>query len=206
GGTDLDIPICRGSDSQLLKRLKVNIPKVHKCVVCGFTSEDIAAFHKHIPQHKSNGSSYKCQECGLCYTSNRSLSRHLFIVHRLKEPHGLARCNGRTRDDDENQRENKLDTTDENNDGKPNTKCKVCVKMFETEGNLTTLMRTHGMAFIKSKRMSAAEKDPEGAYQLSPQDSGPKHDSATSSLTSQPCWDMVANHQPSSTPSIRTIK
>ncbi|CAB1440590.1 unnamed protein product, partial [Pleuronectes platessa] len=148
----------RGSDSQLLKRPKVNIPKVKKCAACGFTSEDIAAFHKHIPQHKSDGSSYQCQECGLCYTSNRSLSRHLFIVHRLKEPHGLARCNGRTRDDDESQRENKLDVTDENNDGKPNTKCKVCGKMFETEGNLTTHMRTHGMAFIKSKRLSAAEK------------------------------------------------
>src|SRR4029434_2026873 len=37
-------------------------------------------------------------------------------------------------------------------------------------------------------------------------DSGPKHDSATSLLTSQPCWDMVAIHQPSTTPSIRTIK
>ncbi|CAB1418619.1 unnamed protein product [Pleuronectes platessa] len=49
-------------------------------------------------------------------------------------------------------------------------------------------------------------RDPEGAYQLSPHDSGPKHDSATSLLTSQPCWDMVAIHQPSSTPSIRTIK
>ncbi|KAM9338761.1 zinc finger protein 532 [Symphorus nematophorus] len=148
----------RGSDSQPLKRLKVNILKVHKCAVCGFTTEDIAAFHKHIPQHKSDGSSYQCQECGLCYTSHRSLARHLFIVHRLKEPQGLARYNGRGKDDDESQRENQLDVTDENNDGTPNTKCKVCGKMFETEGNLNTHMRTHGMAFIKSKRLSAAEK------------------------------------------------
>nr|XP_046231819.1 zinc finger protein 532 [Scatophagus argus]XP_046231820.1 zinc finger protein 532 [Scatophagus argus] len=148
----------RGSDSQPLKRLKVNILKVHKCAVCNFTTEDIAAFHEHIPQHKSDGSSYQCQECGLCYTSHRSLARHLFIVHRLKEPQGLARYNGRGKDDDENQRENQLGVTDENNDGTPNTKCKVCGKMFETEGNLNTHMRTHGMAFIKSKRLSAAEK------------------------------------------------
>lgn len=148
----------RGSDSQPLKRLKVNILKVHKCAVCGFTTEDIAAFHKHIPQHKSDGSSYQCQECGLCYTSHRSLARHLFIVHRLKEPQGLGRYNGRGKDDDESQRENQLDVTDENNDGTPNTKCKVCGKLFETEGNLNTHMRTHGMAFIKSKRLSAAEK------------------------------------------------
>ncbi|KAI3362235.1 hypothetical protein L3Q82_012559, partial [Scortum barcoo] len=148
----------RGSDSQPLKRLKVNILKVHKCAVCGFTTEDIAGFHEHIPQHKSDGSSYQCQECGLCYTSHRSLARHLFIVHRLKEPQGLGRYNGRGKDDDENQRENQLDVTDENDDGTPNTKCKVCGKMFETEGNLNTHMRTHGMAFIKSKRLSAAEK------------------------------------------------
>ncbi|TMS07978.1 Zinc finger protein 532 [Larimichthys crocea] len=148
----------RGSDSQPLKRLKVNILKVHKCAVCGFTTEDITAFHEHIPQHKSDGSSYQCQECGLCYTSHRSLARHLFIVHRLKEPQGLGRYNGRGKDDDESQRENQLDVMDENNDGTPNTKCKVCGKLFETEGNLNTHMRTHGMAFIKSKRLSAAEK------------------------------------------------
>ncbi|XP_070780718.1 zinc finger protein 532 isoform X1 [Enoplosus armatus] len=144
----------RGSSSQPLKRLKVNILKVHKCAVCGFTTEDITVFQEHIPQHKSDGSSYQCQECGLCYTSHRSLARHLFIVHRLKEPQGLARYNGRGKGDDESQRENQLDVTDENNDGTPNTKCKVCGKMFETEGNLNTHMRTHGMAFIKSKRLA----------------------------------------------------
>ncbi|XP_022077132.2 zinc finger protein 532 [Acanthochromis polyacanthus] len=148
----------RSSDSQPLKRLKVNILKVHKCAVCGFTTEDVTAFHEHIPQHKSDGSSYQCQECGLCYTSHRSLARHLFIVHRLKEPHGLGRYNGRGKGDEESQRENQLDVTDENDDGTPNTKCKVCGKMFETEGNLNTHMRTHGMAFIRSKRLSAAEK------------------------------------------------
>ncbi|TKS84352.1 Zinc finger protein 532 [Collichthys lucidus] len=120
--------------------------------------KETQAFHEHIPQHKSDGSSYQCQECGLCYTSHRSLARHLFIVHRLKEPQGLGRYNGRGKDDDESQRENQLDVMDENNDGTPNTKCKVCGKMFETEGNLNTHMRTHGMAFIKSKRLSAAEK------------------------------------------------
>lgn len=144
----------RAPDSQPLKRLKVNILKVHKCAVCGFTTENITAFHEHIPQHKSDGSSYQCQECGLCYTSHRSLARHLFIVHRLKEPQGLGRYNGRGKGDDESQRENQLDITDENNDGTPSTKCKVCGKMFETEGNLNTHMRTHGMAFIKSKRLT----------------------------------------------------
>ncbi|XP_061555186.1 zinc finger protein 532 isoform X1 [Phycodurus eques] len=145
----------RNLDLQPLKRLKVNIPKVHRCAVCGFTTEDVAAFHKHIPQHKSDGSSYQCQECGLCYTSPRSKARHLFIVHRLKVQ-GLNRFRGK--DDDESQRENQADVMADNDDGTPNTKCKVCGKLFETEGNLNAHMRTHGMAFIKAKRLSSAEK------------------------------------------------
>ncbi|CAI9569932.1 unnamed protein product, partial [Staurois parvus] len=34
----------------------------------------------------------------------------------------------------------------------------------------------------------------------------PKHDSTTALLTLQPCWNRVAVHQPSTTPSIWTIQ
>lgn len=136
------------STSQPLKKLKINVFKTHKCAVCSFTTEDIVRFHEHIPQHKTDVSSYQCRECGLCYTSHRSLARHLFIVHKLKEPQGIGRHNG--------QQENTPNP--EVNDGIPDTQCKVCSKTFETEGVLNTHMRTHGMAFIKSKRLSASEK------------------------------------------------
>lgn len=142
---------CRSLDSQPLKKLKLNIPKVQKCAVCGFNTENITAFHEHIPQHKSNGSSYQCKECGLCYTSPRSLSRHLFIVHRLKEPHRHGHHHSQVTAGDESQGENQLNSADENDDGAPNTRCKVCGREFETEAILNTHMRTHGMAFIKAK-------------------------------------------------------
>ncbi|XP_072310897.1 zinc finger protein 532 [Eucyclogobius newberryi] len=141
----------RGSDSGPLKKLKVNILKVRKCAVCGFSTENIATFHEHIHRHKCDGSSYQCKECGLCYTSPRSLSRHLFIVHRLKEPRGLGYCYKQGKGGDESQRENHLNSADENDDGAPNTRCKVCDRDFESEGILNTHMRTHGMAFIKAK-------------------------------------------------------
>ncbi|XP_051532775.1 zinc finger protein 532 isoform X2 [Myxocyprinus asiaticus] len=138
----------KSSSSQPLKKLKINVFKTHKCAMCSFTTEDIVRFHEHIPQHKTDVSSYQCRECGLCYTSHHSLARHLFIVHKLKEPQGLGRHNG--------QQENTPNP--EANDSIPDTQCKVCSKTFETEGALNTHMRTHGMAFIKSKRLNTAEK------------------------------------------------
>ncbi|KAM9213557.1 zinc finger protein 532 isoform 3-T3 [Leptosomus discolor] len=146
----------RGAITQPLKKLKINVFKVHKCAVCGFTTENLLQFHEHIPQHKSDGSSYQCRECGLCYTSHVSLSRHLFIVHKLKEPQPVSKQNGSGED---NQQENKPNHEDDSSDSTASDRrCKVCAKTFETEAALNTHMRTHGMAFIKSKRMSSAEK------------------------------------------------
>ncbi|XP_051019408.1 zinc finger protein 532 isoform X1 [Acomys russatus] len=146
----------RGAITQPLKKLKINVFKVHKCAVCGFTTENLLQFHEHIPQHKSDGSSYQCRECGLCYTSHVSLSRHLFIVHKLKEPQPVSKQNGAGED---SQQESKPSPEDEAAEGAASDrKCKVCAKTFETEAALNTHMRTHGMAFIKSKRMSSAEK------------------------------------------------
>uniref|UniRef100_A0A287BQL1 Zinc finger protein 532 n=1 Tax=Sus scrofa TaxID=9823 RepID=A0A287BQL1_PIG len=146
----------RGAITQPLKKLKINVFKVHKCAVCGFTTENLLQFHEHIPQHKSDGSSHQCRECGLCYTSHVSLSRHLFIVHKLKEPQPAAKQNGAG---EENQQENKPGPEDEPADGPASDRtCKVCAKTFETDAALNAHMRTHGMAFIKSKRVSSAEK------------------------------------------------
>uniref|UniRef100_A0A2K5MW97 C2H2-type domain-containing protein n=1 Tax=Cercocebus atys TaxID=9531 RepID=A0A2K5MW97_CERAT len=146
----------RGAITQPLKKLKINVFKVHKCAVCGSSTENLLQFHEHIPQHKSDGSSYQCRECGLCHTSHISLSRHLFIVHTLREPQPVSKQNGAG---DDNQRENKPSPEDESPNGAvSDRKCKVCAKTFETEAALNTHMQTHGMAFIKSKRMSSAEK------------------------------------------------
>ncbi|XP_063815460.1 zinc finger protein 532 [Pseudophryne corroboree] len=146
----------KGTITQPLKKLKINVFKVHKCAVCGFTTENLLQFHEHIPQHRSDGSSYQCQECGLCYTSHVSLSRHLFIVHKLKEPQASAKQNGSGED---NQQENELRVGSKAVGNATSDKtCKVCAKTFETEAALNTHMRTHGMAFIKSKRMTSVEK------------------------------------------------
>ncbi|XP_058502140.1 zinc finger protein 592 [Solea solea] len=57
-----------------------------RCSKCGFATDDSAQFQQHIPQHKTDGNTPQCLHCGLCFTSVLSLNRHLFIVHKVKEP------------------------------------------------------------------------------------------------------------------------
>ncbi|KAM4748210.1 zinc finger protein 592 isoform 1-T2 [Rhinophrynus dorsalis] len=63
------------------KKLKAQ----YKCAKCGFTADSSTEFLEHIPQHKTDNSTCQCVQCGLCYTSQISLNRHLFIVHKVKE-------------------------------------------------------------------------------------------------------------------------
>lgn len=49
-------------------------------------TEDSALFQQHIPQHKTGENTPQCLHCGLCFTSVLSLNRHLFIVHKVKDP------------------------------------------------------------------------------------------------------------------------
>lgn len=64
------------------KRLKTQ----HRCSKCGFVTDDGAQFQQHIPQHKTDENTPQCLHCGLCFTSMLSLKRHLFIVHKVKDP------------------------------------------------------------------------------------------------------------------------
>ncbi|XP_059844644.1 zinc finger protein 532 [Hypanus sabinus] len=149
-------PPPRGAITQPLKKLKINVIKLNKCAVCGFTTENMTQFQEHLPQHKSDGSTFQCRECGLCYTSLQSLTRHLFIVHKMKNAQQVARQNGAR---EENPADCKLSLGESQAEMTvTDKKCKVCSKTFETEAALNTHMRTHGMAFIKSKRLCTSEK------------------------------------------------
>lgn len=76
-----------GEDGAALEGSSTKRLKSHfRCTKCGFTSEDGTQFQQHIPQHKTDKNSPQCLHCGLCFASQLSLNRHLFIVHKVKEP------------------------------------------------------------------------------------------------------------------------
>lgn len=67
----------------------VSSTKRHKslfqCAKCSFATDSGLEFQSHIPQHQKDSSTAQCLLCGLCYTSAGSLSRHLFIVHKVRD-------------------------------------------------------------------------------------------------------------------------
>ncbi|XP_017261698.1 zinc finger protein 592 [Kryptolebias marmoratus] len=71
-----------GPEAPSAKRLKTQF----RCSKCGFVTARSAEFQQHIPQHKRDENTPQCLHCGLCFTSVFSLSRHLFIVHKVKDP------------------------------------------------------------------------------------------------------------------------
>uniref|UniRef100_A0A8C0XYJ6 C2H2-type domain-containing protein n=1 Tax=Castor canadensis TaxID=51338 RepID=A0A8C0XYJ6_CASCN len=56
-----------------------------QCAKCSFATDSGLEFQSHIPQHQVDSSTAQCLLCGLCYTSASSLSRHLFIVHKVRD-------------------------------------------------------------------------------------------------------------------------
>ncbi|XP_044521424.1 zinc finger protein 592 [Gracilinanus agilis] len=57
-----------------------------QCAKCSFATDSGPKFQSHIPQHQADSSTAQCLLCGLCYTSASSLNRHLFIVHKVRDP------------------------------------------------------------------------------------------------------------------------
>lgn len=70
-----------GLEAPSAKRLKTQF----RCSKCGFITSKSAEFQRHIPQHKRDKNTPQCLHCGLCFTSVFSLSRHLFIVHKVRD-------------------------------------------------------------------------------------------------------------------------
>ncbi|XP_066557923.1 zinc finger protein 592 [Amia ocellicauda] len=144
-----------------------------RCSKCGFSTEDSTQFQEHIPQHKTDDGTFQCLRCGLCFTSQLSLSRHLFIVHKVKEPDEEKEVDAEEQETDEGEQEERAELGDkETGDpvaavGPINTnsaeessglQCNICSKAFENEPEYVAHVRTHGMSFLKAKQNVGPEQ------------------------------------------------
>ncbi|XP_065326794.1 zinc finger protein 687b isoform X2 [Pelmatolapia mariae] len=125
---------------------------VFRCVPCGFTTEDGAEFQRHIPQHRGDTASFQCLQCGVCFASAGSLSRHRFITHRVRDTQsdadrGTPRAHGSP---DGSPAAGSPQAQFEDGDG--NLGCKVCGRRFDKATDLNTHFRTHGMAFLTAHK------------------------------------------------------
>ncbi|XP_075048408.1 zinc finger protein 687 isoform X2 [Mixophyes fleayi] len=131
-----------GSDEPRKSKPALQKPKrSFQCRACGYKTGSLADFRQHIPQHCTGESSHQCKECGVCFTSQGSLNRHRFMTHKMK---GAA--------EEEPEAAQK---TEEPSDGK--LCCQVCNKSFDSQLNLNTHFRTHGMAFIKQRQSGGTD-------------------------------------------------
>lgn len=124
---------------------------VFRCVPCGFSTEDGAEFQCHIPQHRADTASFQCLQCGVCFASSGSLSRHRFITHRVRDTHSDAdRTTPRAHGSPNGSPAASPQMQGE--DGEGNLSCKVCGRRFDKASDLNTHFRTHGMAFLTAHK------------------------------------------------------
>ncbi|XP_051626969.1 zinc finger protein 687 [Manacus candei] len=121
-----------------------------RCRKCGYLASSASDFQEHIPQHRTDGSSHQCRECGLCFTSQVSLNRHRFITHKKKKGPG----------DGEDPAQGPRSPREGGSQGAGSDGklvCKVCGRGFDSQLNLKTHFRTHGMAFIRARQNNSPE-------------------------------------------------
>ncbi|KAL4658728.1 zinc finger protein 592 [Arapaima gigas] len=129
-----------------------------RCSKCGFTTEDDACFKEHIPRHKTDDGTPQCSHCGLCFTSRLALSRHLLIVHKVKEPEDESEEESEELDEESPHLQNgkEEDINGGNSSSRENASnslhCDTCSKAFDSESAYNSHMQTHG---------SSLKSDPE---------------------------------------------
>uniref|UniRef100_A0A8C6S8I7 Zinc finger protein 687b n=1 Tax=Neogobius melanostomus TaxID=47308 RepID=A0A8C6S8I7_9GOBI len=99
-----------------------------------------------------------CLQCGVCFASAGSLSRHRFITHRVRDTHGSS---GEAPSSAPQRPHHPGSTPDGSPAGSPhasaeetegNLTCRVCGRRFDKASDLNTHFRTHGMAFLTAHK------------------------------------------------------
>ncbi|KAA0710108.1 Zinc finger protein 687b [Triplophysa tibetana] len=122
-----------------------------RCTPCGFTTQDWDEFQRHIPVHcDAESAPQQCLQCGACFASAGSLSRHKFITHRLRQ--GQHDSRGGNASPGQSSQDGSPSSPKAGEEGEGGASCRVCGRRFDKASDLNTHFRTHGMAFITAHR------------------------------------------------------
>lgn len=121
----------------------------YHCILCPYESEKREEFHSHIVSHRDVSTSYQCMECGECFVVKPSLVKHLHYFHKILNTDEYFEKNdcfdrGAVKELSEIMRLAPGETkgpVEEN-------QCRVCLKKFEDNLELSKHFRVHGMAFL----------------------------------------------------------
>lgn len=135
-----------GSSDGTIEQPATKKPRIegNGCAKCDFRSANREEFKKHILSHKTNRSTFQCQECGLCFVVQPSLSKHLRIVHKISDTTKYISDEGTNYMPELENPSEKAKLND--------LECSVCFTSFPNETALKTHMRSHGMAFIQANK------------------------------------------------------
>ncbi|XP_059346118.1 zinc finger protein 687 [Ammospiza nelsoni] len=129
-----------------------------RCRKCGLGAGSRAELQAHLAQHRPQGAP-QCRECGLCFTSASALGRHRFISHKKRrgaepeEPAGAAgNGSGNGNGNGSGSGSGAAPGGNGGSSAEGKLECKVCGRGFESQLNLKTHFRTHGMAFIRARQ------------------------------------------------------
>ncbi|CAH1252726.1 ZNF532 [Branchiostoma lanceolatum] len=139
----------QGGTAKRPKRAKMGF----QCAKCEFTTEVKEEFLQHFPQHRLNHTSMQCMECSTSFRSEEALRNHLFVQHEYRDQDELTSVLSEMVTYAE--KANSQQDGGVNGLANPHNECSVCFKRFDSDSALKTHMRTHGMAFIRSKRSSS---------------------------------------------------
>merc|ERR1711973_448032 len=78
-----------GTVEQPAKVRKKKKKKAHKCPDCGFGTNYLDKFEKHVLKHNASlnvteTEEFVCEECSECFVTEPSLTRHTFFAHKSK--------------------------------------------------------------------------------------------------------------------------
>ena len=190
-----------------LKKLKVSECDHYSCAKCDFSTEKSEEFSDHIAKHKKDSSSIQCPNCGLCFRVVPSLKGHLLLVHKVKDVDQFIVDKGiqvPEEEEDVDMYPQGPSTFTESQSKQPVTEhvsdnpreCCVCTRIFETEAEKNFHMRTHGMAFISSRRRQRPKPQPQ-----SDEDEVDVVNIQPNGATKTPQKSPIANTQDNSKPS-----